>query len=445
MSILIYLIKVNLAILLFGALYRVAFRNLSFFQWNRFFLLGSVALSTILPLLRLQWKSTMVAVADLGGIDWTYMDQLATSPVVLTEQAGSWSPGSVLLFLYIVVSLSFLIRSALRFRHLSKSVAGAQRIRRGRITVYVQDQPMGSFTLFRRIYLDPHAYDEYLRPVLRHEMVHAYQLHSLDLILMDFVVAMLWFNPFVFVLRRYVRENHEYLADHYAYGGQGSLIEYLECLKAETIRYFSPLPASYFKSSTIKKRIIMLTNNKSNSSRKWRYLGILPIVALSIVLFHTPADQSLALPVMDAEGMSKTSSHFLNEGIPSQFPLPEKYKDAITWGYDQEAIHPITKKKTIHHGIDVAAPSGTLVYAAGDGLVRKAENEKAWGNLVVLEHEDGYLTFYAHLDKIGVKTGAKVSGGEVIGQVGNTGQSTGPHLHFEVRKNGEHLNPEDFY
>jgi len=446
MSILIYLIKVNLALILCWALYSVAFKKLTFFQWNRFYLLGSVVLSFILPLLRLQWKSAMVAAADIGGIDWTYVDHLASTPLVLSEQAESWSPGSVLLILYVIVALAHLVRSALRFRQLLTSTRGSRRIRKGRVTVYIQDQRTGSFTLFRRIYLDRFAFENRLKPVLRHEMVHAVQLHSLDLLFMEFVVAMLWFNPFVFVLLRYVRDNHEYLADHYAHGEQGSLMEYLECLRAETIRYFSPVPASYFKSSTIKRRIIMLTNHTSNKRKLLRYLGILPLMAMMVLLFHTPAGQSNAGSAFHpGEIANAAESWIIKDGVPSQFPLPEKYKEKITWGYNQNALHPFTGKETTHNGIDVAAPTGTPVFAAADGVVMKAQGEGDWGKLIVLEHEDAYTTFYAHLDEIGVESGAKVSRGEVIGNVGNTGQSTGSHLHYEVRLKGEHQNPADFF
>ena len=446
MSIVVYLLKVSLALLLCTLLYWATFRKLTFFQWNRLYLLTSIVLSLILPLLRLQWKNTMVAVADIGGIDWTYMDHLATNPVALTEQADTWSPGSVLLMVYLTIALGLLVRSALRFRQLGLSTRGARRIRKGRVKVYIQDQRTGSFTLFRRIYLDRYAFENRLRPVLKHEMVHAVQLHSLDLLFMEFVVAMLWFNPLIYVLLRSIRENHEYLADHHAYGDQDSLREYLECLKAETIRYFSPVPASYFKSSTIKKRIIMLTNHNSSKSKKWRYLGILPLMALTIVLFHTPADKGMAGLIPDPIHELMASEPMFNfDGIPSIFPLPEIYKENVTWDFNQQAIHPISKKEVTHLGIDLAAPSGTEVFAAGDGIVKEAVEEKGWGKMIVLEHEDGYATFYAHLDKIEVESGVKVKRGEVIGQVGSTGQSTGPHLHYEVRLKGEHLNPADFY
>ena len=181
----------------------------------------------------------------------------------------------------------------------------------------------------------------------------------------------------------------------------------------------------------------MLTNHTSNRKLKWRYLGILPVIALMVVLFHTPASHSRAI--------SAPLSLFAEDGRPSHFPLPEKYKGIISWGYDKEAIHPISKKEVVHKGIDMPAPSGTPVYAAGGGVVLKAETVEGWGKLVVLEHADGFTTFYAHLDEIAVETGVKVAVTQVIGKVGNSGQSTGPHLHYEVRKNGEHVNPADYY
>lgn len=437
MSILVYLIKVNLALVLCWALYRVAFRKLTFFQWNRIYLLASVVLSLILPLLRLQLKTTLVAAADIGGIDWTYVDHLASSPVLLNQSEEAWSPGTVLLLVYFAIALTFLLRSGLRIRRLLRSTGSSRRVQKGRIKVYIHEQSMGSFTLFRRIYLDRYSFESQSRYVLKHEMAHAVQLHSFDLLFMEFVRALLWFNPFAYVLLRYVRENHEYLADRYAHGDRNSLVEYLECLKAETIRYFAPVPASYFKSSTIKKRIIMLTNHTSNQRNKWRYLGIIPMLAIMLVLFHTPASQSRALPA--------AAPFFLEDGIPAHFPLPEKFMGIISWGYDKEAIHPISKKLMTHKGIDVPAPTGTPVYAAGGGVVKKAEMVDGWGKLIVLEHAAGYTTFYAQLDEINVETGVKVAEGELIGKVGNTGQSTGPHLHYEVRIKGEHVNPADYY
>jgi hypothetical protein len=98
-----------------------------------------------------------------------------------------------------------------------------------------------------------------------------------------------------------------------------------------------------------------------------------------------------------------------------------------------------------HKGVDMTAPKGTDVHAVGDATVSFAGRQIGFGNIVILDHGRGYQTYYAHLSKIlkGVKTGAHVSRGDMIGLVGSTGHSTAPHLHFETRKDGRYLDPFD--
>jgi hypothetical protein len=440
----VYLLQVNLALVFCWILYHLAFKQLTFFQWNRFYLLGSVVLSFLLPLIKLQLVHPMEAAADRSGIDWTYVDHLVTQPVALPASSGHLVPGSLLLAFYLLLVFAFFMLAVYRNRQLVAAISKARMVRNGKVKVYVQEGETGSFTLFRRIYLNKTAFDQGAEPVLKHEMVHATQLHSLDLLLMEFAVIFLWFNPFVFLLWRHIRDNHEYLADEGASDRRTSLVEYLSCLKAETIRQYSPAIASSFKCSTIKKRIIMLTNTRSNRNRKWRYLGILPLLVLLLTLFHSTPELSVAGPALDAESISLTPFN-KKSNIPSLFPLPEKFREKVTWGYNKEAIHPITKKLSVHQGVDVAAPEGTPVFAAATGKVRLAEEKGGWGKLIILEHSDGFSTHYAHLDGYEVKEGDQVTKGQVIGKVGNTGQSTGPHLHYEVRKEGTHLNPADYY
>ncbi len=109
-------------------------------------------------------------------------------------------------------------------------------------------------------------------------------------------------------------------------------------------------------------------------------------------------------------------------------------------------MHPILKTGKMHTGVDLTAPTGTKIYAAGDGTVISAEyNDGGYGNLVKIDHGFGYVTYYAHMSKILTKRGSQVKRGDIIGEVGNTGRSTGPHLHYEVRINGEPKNPVNFY
>ena len=110
-----------------------------------------------------------------------------------------------------------------------------------------------------------------------------------------------------------------------------------------------------------------------------------------------------------------------------------------------ERVHPITGELKHHNGMDIASNMGTTVYAADGGSVVLAEWYGGYGNCIMIDHGNGYKTLYGHLSSIGVSEGQRVSQGAVIGAVGSTGNSTGPHLHFEVYANGSRIDPEQFY
>jgi murein DD-endopeptidase MepM/ murein hydrolase activator NlpD len=103
---------------------------------------------------------------------------------------------------------------------------------------------------------------------------------------------------------------------------------------------------------------------------------------------------------------------------------------------------PIYKVKKFHAGVDFSAPKGTPIYATGEGVVVKTKrSRRGYGNTIEIDHGYGYKTFYAHINEIKVKRGEKVKRGQIIATVGNTGKSTAPHLHYEVRKNNHTVNP----
>jgi hypothetical protein len=131
--------------------------------------------------------------------------------------------------------------------------------------------------------------------------------------------------------------------------------------------------------------------------------------------------------------------------IPAIQPISNKdlKRTASGWGY---RIHPIYKIRKFHYGMDFTAPSGTEIYATGDGVIEMtASSKRGYGNKIVLNHGYGYKTLYAHCLGFNVKQGQKVKRGDVIGFVGNTGLSTAPHLHYEVSLNGQRVNPVNYY
>jgi len=131
--------------------------------------------------------------------------------------------------------------------------------------------------------------------------------------------------------------------------------------------------------------------------------------------------------------------------IPAIQPVSNKDLKRMASGYGFR-IDPHYKTRAFHAGMDFTAPRGTPIYATGDGRVSRADNSaKGYGNHVRIDHGYGYVTLYAHMYKIKVKIGQTVKRGDIIGLVGNTGKSVGPHCHYEVRKNGKPLNPVNFY
>jgi murein DD-endopeptidase MepM/ murein hydrolase activator NlpD len=107
-------------------------------------------------------------------------------------------------------------------------------------------------------------------------------------------------------------------------------------------------------------------------------------------------------------------------------------------------VHPITGAVRLHAGIDLAAPTGTPVRAVTDGVVQVAGSSSGYGNLITIKHATGIETYYGHLSRIDVRAGSTVAAGDLIGSVGSTGNSTGPHLHLEIRHSGKPTDPEPF-
>lgn len=134
----------------------------------------------------------------------------------------------------------------------------------------------------------------------------------------------------------------------------------------------------------------------------------------------------------DPDGKSVQSA-FLK--APLQFKRISSY-------FTKKRFHPILKRYRAHEGIDYAAPIGTPVSSIGDGVVKKSQYSGGYGNLVIIKHINGYETYYGHLSKYGrgIKKGVRVKQGQVIGYVGSTGLSTGPHLDFRIKKNGTFIN-----
>lgn len=132
------------------------------------------------------------------------------------------------------------------------------------------------------------------------------------------------------------------------------------------------------------------------------------------------------------------------EHIPAIQPVLNKDLRRVASGFGIR-IDPIYRRPKMHQGMDFTAPTGTDIFATGNGTIISAGWQQGYGNAVKINHGFGYETLYGHMHKVKVRKGQRVIRGEIIGEVGNTGKSTGPHLHYEVHYQGKPVNPQNYY
>lgn len=146
----------------------------------------------------------------------------------------------------------------------------------------------------------------------------------------------------------------------------------------------------------------------------------------------------------EIESLSKNKASLI-EAIPTIQPIKNKDLTRVASGYGYR-IDPFTKIRRFHYGMDFTAKRGTPIYATGNGIVKRADNRSSgYGKHIRIDHGFGYVSLYAHLSKYKVRRGQKVKRGDIIGYVGNSGRSVGPHLHYEILKDNKKINPLNFY
>lgn len=145
---------------------------------------------------------------------------------------------------------------------------------------------------------------------------------------------------------------------------------------------------------------------------------------------------------IDAASLTGTQKAFVMKFVPNGYPMEYYNRISAPYGY---RVHPLFFTRHLHTGVDFASPIGTPVYATADGVINAANfSTGGYGYLVKIDHSLGFMTYYAHLNKIVVQKGMFVKRGQLIAYSGNTGQSTGPHLHYEIRFLGNVVDPKNF-
>jgi len=452
-----YLINSVLCSSILYLAYIFLLENENFHHFKRGFLLFSLIFSLVIPLIPLNIitlqileipKQTTVIFAELNEIQYTVNESIEQMATALSSNLPK--NDTKINFWVIPGTVYLLVTAVLLFRFLLNIVSITRR-KRQRIVLANQDVDI----VLIKEKITPHSFGKYIfinredyenkritEEIIIHESSHIRQRHFLDIIFMELLIIFFWFNPMLYLYRNKIKLNHEFLADNAVIRENKNVSYYQTLLIGMACRQKSSIITSSFNFSLIKKRFIMMTKTTSKKKAYCRTLALIPILFAAIGLFTT---KGLA---QNSEISPNDSTHFelfqleieLNQ--PSIYPVDiEKVKHVSGYGM---RINPKTNKKSFHHGIDFAISEGEKVIATADGIVVDAKYEKQKGNYVTIQHNEIFSTLYSHLKSISVQVGDKLEKGQPIGYVGNTGYSTGFHLHYEVLKNGQNVNPIDY-
>ena len=335
-----YFLKINVAIALFYAFYRLFFYKDTFFTWRRAALLCFFAISAVYPLLNIQtWiteQEPMVAMADL------YADIVLPEFTITPEQATSdWK--TLLLqtvgFAYWGMVIVLAIRFFIQLAGIIRLAFRCQKAKIGNTNVHLLRQASGPFSFFHWIFIHPtsHTEDE-LSEILTHEQTHANQWHSIDVLVSEIVCIFCWFNPFAWLMKREIRTNLEYLADNRVLetGHDSKAYQYhllgLSHHKAAATIYnsFNVLP--------LKKRIKMMNKKRTREIGRTKYLMFLPLAALLMIISNIEAvartTKEMAKDVIEAveENLASNSTtpemEVATEAIP-ETPISQQDKDKL--------------------------------------------------------------------------------------------------------------------
>ena len=387
-----------------------------------------------------------------------------------------WLAGSALLAAYVMIGYVFLVRRLQPTYPAPKASVDALlplfRFRKApAIRVTKSRRAPLTFGVSRPVILLPEDLDrgsEAFRLILSHELAHVRRHDCLRKLLFAVCLCLYWWNPLVWCMVILAGRDMELACDEAVLHVLGS-----NCRKAYALTLLSmaernsrPAPlAACFSESSLFSRVRAIAGFRPVSKLAGLCAAI--VFALSACVRSTQAarpasaGQAASVPEMvQAEAIK--GSPALPEAIEPAAPdeaaitedMPEetalKYvwpledpDAAVTDAYGVRA-HPLSKTQVLHEGVDLDAPSGSSVFAVADGTVSECGYDEAYGYTVVLDHEDGVQTRYAHLSEYLVALGDSVRQGQTIGRSGSSGWSTSPHLHLGVFKDGASVDPLEF-
>lgn len=436
--------------LLFSILFHYKYPRVEYTLWLIF------AVRLIVPIdylyshfFPLSHSITMITIPDLPDIPSDLF--FISSQQIKTVHSGlNWK--HLLFYIWVAGSIFFILRYIFvhnRIHHIHKmslkvEAASHQRrleiwrkrlgIKRS-IQLRYSSKTRSAFNLgiLRPVIILPIAYRNLslakLDIIIGHECVHIKRYDNAQLMLQYFIGSFYFFNPMIWLSNRYLQLSREQICDTTVIQKSNVPGFYYGNVLLDSL--FQPGITGIYSGFNLQQYLIkqrLLTLNRSRSMNRISFI----LIILS----------SLALSGFSLDNKGSGTTTQKNVEPKNEFTQPIRQgRISSVFG---ERMHPILKIKKMHNGIDIAAPTGTPIYAAADGLISFAEKKGGYGKLIIIEHADGFRTLYGQLSEIKVARHDQVQQGQLIGLVGSSGMSTAPHLHFEIRQNDKPLNPQDF-
>ncbi len=479
MSVLSFIVESLICSGLFLVLYRWMLAKKVSFRLCRVYLIVTMVLSVTIPIMDVPLYPS----ENLTRLsEWTVFsfDDISTAPVV-TEEAVAVNQNSEAIKaeastqitgrsidLKLILAILYTLVGVVSLALLAYNTARIYRLRSKSKLTYEEDYTLAEhediktpFSFIRTIFMGFNYEPQERRQILTHEASHVRHRHSYERLFMSVLRSVFWFNPFFWMAEKDLEEVQEWEADKDVLDEGWNLKTYRTTIFKQLFGYNPDITCGLNHSLT-KQRFIMMTQSHRGKGAWLRLAATLPVIAATFFAFGCGTKQAEMTNEVSSDLTNGTEATYIDMCPPCDASVSNEFK-ADGAGRS-------------HTGIDYVLNEGDPVYAAADGEVSAITRDDSNGLMLTLKHADGYETVYAHLSKVdiaskfnfnGKNSGHDMSGhsyhisttadhtgwsfngkvlkGQLIGYAGSTGRATGAHLHFEVRHNGNSVNPAPLF
>lgn len=440
-----YFLHTNLLFVFLFLVYLLFLKQSQLLHFRRFYLLTALVvaliapmLSSYIPFLETETIAGHISLdkiaAQINNIEHETLE-MGNLKVNDTKVIYFWYLG------YFTISTFFLLNYCRNLYGILRLTKAKSTIVNGMQTVLIREKS-NPFSFFNYLFINENDIDKLVnnQAIITHEKAHATQKHSLDLLLIGLLKAIFWCNPILIAYKKAMQDNHEYLADDYASKQLSNSNEYLLEIMSYLRSKKNPNPlSSHFAHHIIKKRIQMIQQKKPTTMKKISTISLSIATTLVLLCVFSFGLKETEIPIAIEAELNSTSKH-----QPSILPMDKAAITKISSAFGMRH-NPFSKSTQMHTGIDIVAPEGTAIVATADGKISYAGFSEGYGNHIKIQHGEQFTSMYAHLEKMEVKAGALVKKGDRIGLIGTTGKSVKTHLHYEIEKDNEKVDPALYF